>query len=41
MADRPALRTIDAYTTLTTERGWPPVRVEQRWQGVLTHELLA
>lgn len=36
-----ALCTIDVYTTLTTERGWPPDRVERWWQGVLVRELLA
>jgi len=36
-----ALCTIDAYTTLTTERGWPPDRVERWWQDVLARELLA
>jgi AcrR family transcriptional regulator len=36
-----ALCTIDVYTTLTTERGWPPDRVERWWQGVLARELLA
>jgi TetR/AcrR family transcriptional regulator, regulator of cefoperazone and chloramphenicol sensitivity len=35
-----ALCTIDVYTTLTTERGWPPDRVEQWWQDVLARELL-
>jgi len=36
-----ALCTIDVFTTLTTERGWPPDRVEQWWHGVLVRELLA
>jgi AcrR family transcriptional regulator len=36
-----ALCTVDVYTTLTTERGWTPDRVEQWWHGVLVRELLA
>jgi hypothetical protein len=36
-----ALCNIDVYTTLTTERGWPPDRIEQWWAGALTRELLA
>ncbi|MFI5891124.1 TetR/AcrR family transcriptional regulator [Actinoplanes sp. NPDC051513] len=32
---------IDVYTTLTTERGWSPNRVEQWWTEALTRELLA
>jgi AcrR family transcriptional regulator len=36
-----ALCTIDVYTTLTAERGWPPDRVERWWRDVLARELLA
>lgn len=36
-----AVCNIDVYRTLTTERGWPPDRIEQWWAGVLTRELLA
>ncbi|MFI7233152.1 hypothetical protein ACIBO5_59090 [Nonomuraea angiospora] len=32
---------IDVYTTLTTERGWSPDRVEQWWGDVLACELLS
>ncbi|MDX3100359.1 MurR/RpiR family transcriptional regulator [Nonomuraea angiospora] len=32
---------IDVYTTLTTERGWSPDRVEQWWGDVLARELLS
>jgi AcrR family transcriptional regulator len=35
-----ALCTIDVYTTLTAERGWPAGRVERWWQDVLARELL-
>ncbi|MFC3997636.1 TetR/AcrR family transcriptional regulator [Nocardiopsis sediminis] len=35
-----ALCNIDVYTTLTAERGWPPGRVEQWWNGALVRELL-
>jgi AcrR family transcriptional regulator len=35
-----ALCNIDVYTTLTTERGWPPARVEQWWGEALARELL-
>ncbi|MBE1582219.1 hypothetical protein H4W80_000477 [Nonomuraea angiospora] len=31
---------IDVYTTLTTERGWSPDRVEQWWGDILARELL-
>lgn len=36
-----ALCNIDVYTTLTTERSWPPARVEQWWTETLARELLA
>lgn len=36
-----ALCTVDVYTTLTAERGWPPDRVEWWWGAVLARELLA
>ncbi|MFD4432738.1 TetR/AcrR family transcriptional regulator [Nocardia sp. NPDC058497] len=36
-----ALCTIDVYATLTTERGWPPDRVETWWATTLSRELLA
>jgi TetR/AcrR family transcriptional regulator, regulator of cefoperazone and chloramphenicol sensitivity len=36
-----ALCNVDVYTTLTTERGWPPNRVERWWHDVLVRELLA
>ncbi|PRX96703.1 TetR/AcrR family transcriptional regulator [Allonocardiopsis opalescens] len=36
-----AVCSIDVYTTLTTERSWPPERVERWWGGVLGRELLA
>lgn len=36
-----ALCTIDVFTALTAERGWPPERVERWWRDVLTRELLA
>ena len=36
-----ALCSIDVYTTLTSERGWPPDRVERWWRDVLARELLA
>ncbi|MFE5479281.1 TetR/AcrR family transcriptional regulator [Nocardia sp. NPDC056541] len=36
-----ALCTIDVYTTLTTERGWSPDRVETWWTATLARELLA
>ena len=26
-----AICNIDVYTTLTTERGWPPARIEEWW----------
>lgn len=35
-----ALCNIDAYTTLTGERGWLPDRVEQWWGEALPRELL-
>ncbi|MFI6955290.1 TetR/AcrR family transcriptional regulator [Nocardia sp. NPDC050408] len=35
-----ALCNIDVYTTLTTERRWPPQRIEHWWTQVLTRELL-
>lgn len=35
-----ALCNIDVYTTLTTERGWQPSRVEQWWGQALVGELL-
>lgn len=35
-----ALCNIDVYTTLTTERAWPPDRVERWWGDTLTRELL-
>ena len=31
---------IDVYTTLTAERGWPPDRVERWWGEALARELL-
>ncbi|WP_432742900.1 TetR/AcrR family transcriptional regulator; helix-turn-helix transcriptional regulator [Streptomyces sp. JH002] len=36
-----ALCTIDVYTTLTAERGWPPGRIEEWWGAALVRELLA
>ncbi|GIH29631.1 TetR family transcriptional regulator [Acrocarpospora phusangensis] len=36
-----ALSNIDVYTTLTTERGWSPSRIERWWTEALTRELLA
>lgn len=36
-----ALCTIDVFTTLTTERGWSPDRVETWWATTLSRELLA
>lgn len=36
-----ALCNIDVYTTLTTERGWLPARVEEWWGQALTRELLS
>jgi AcrR family transcriptional regulator len=36
-----AICNIDVYTTLTTERGWSPDRVEQWWRDVLARELLS
>jgi AcrR family transcriptional regulator len=36
-----AMCTIDVYTTLTVERGWPPERVERWWGEALARELLA
>ena len=36
-----ALCNIDVYTTLTTERGWSPGRVERWWTDALIRELLA
>jgi TetR/AcrR family transcriptional regulator, regulator of cefoperazone and chloramphenicol sensitivity len=36
-----ALCNIDVYTTLTTERGWSPNRIERWWTEALTRELLA
>ncbi|GGN92042.1 TetR/AcrR family transcriptional regulator [Nocardia rhizosphaerihabitans] len=36
-----ALCTIDVFTTLTTERGWSPDRVETWWTTTLSRELLA
>ncbi|MET8870223.1 hypothetical protein ABZW11_45430 [Nonomuraea sp. NPDC004580] len=35
-----ALGNIDVYTTLTSERGWPPSRVEGWWSEALPRELL-
>ncbi|MEV6062639.1 helix-turn-helix domain-containing protein [Nocardia asteroides] len=35
------LCTIDVFTTLTTERGWSPDRVEQWWAEILPRELLS
>lgn len=35
-----ALCNIDVYRTLTTERGWPPDRVERWWGEALARELL-
>ena len=35
-----AMCTIDVYTTLTVERGWPPERVERWWGEALERELL-
>ncbi|WP_328472935.1 TetR/AcrR family transcriptional regulator [Actinoplanes sp. NBC_00393] len=35
-----AICNVDVYTTLTTERGWPPARVEQWWTETLARELL-
>jgi AcrR family transcriptional regulator len=36
-----ALCNIDVYTTLTTERAWPPERVELWWGEALARELLS
>jgi hypothetical protein len=36
-----AICNIDAYTTLTTERAWPPDRVERWWGEALARELLS
>jgi TetR/AcrR family transcriptional regulator, regulator of cefoperazone and chloramphenicol sensitivity len=36
-----ALCNIDVYTTLTTERAWPPDRVERWWGEALARELLS
>ncbi|MFI9551394.1 TetR/AcrR family transcriptional regulator [Nonomuraea endophytica] len=36
-----ALCTIDVYTTLVSERGWTPERVEAWWRQALARELLA
>ncbi|MFD6400218.1 TetR/AcrR family transcriptional regulator [Nocardia sp. NPDC060249] len=36
-----ALCTIDVYTTLITERGWSPDRVESWWATTLAREILA
>lgn len=36
-----ALCNIDVYTTLTTERAWPPDRVEHWWGQALARELLS
>lgn len=36
-----ALCNIDVYTTLITERGWRPEKVERWWVEVLARELLA
>ncbi|MFJ5224969.1 TetR/AcrR family transcriptional regulator [Streptomyces sp. NPDC088400] len=36
-----AICTIDVYTTLTTERGWLPGRVEEWWGQTLVRELLS
>ncbi|GAA3573596.1 hypothetical protein GCM10022419_063220 [Nonomuraea rosea] len=35
------LCSIDVYTTLTAERGWPPDRVERWWREALARELLS
>ena len=35
-----AICNIDVYTTLTTERGWPPARIEEWWGQTLSRELL-
>lgn len=35
-----ALCNIDVYTTLTTERGWSPDRIERWWIAALRRELL-
>ncbi|MBP2325546.1 AcrR family transcriptional regulator [Kibdelosporangium banguiense] len=35
-----AVCNIDVYTTLTTERGWEPDRIEQWWSRMLARELL-
>jgi TetR/AcrR family transcriptional regulator, regulator of cefoperazone and chloramphenicol sensitivity len=36
-----ALCNIDVYTTLTTERAWPPDQVEHWWGETLTRELVS
>ncbi|WP_338497061.1 helix-turn-helix domain-containing protein [Streptomyces sp. SJL17-4] len=36
-----AICNIDVYTTLTTERGWPPARIEEWWGQALVRELLS
>ncbi|APB01174.1 hypothetical protein [Nocardia seriolae] len=36
-----ALCNIDTYTTLTTERGWSPDRVQHWWTDAVVRELLA
>jgi AcrR family transcriptional regulator len=35
-----AICNIDVYTTLTTERGWEPDRIEVWWSDLLARELL-
>jgi AcrR family transcriptional regulator len=35
-----AICNIDVYTTLTTERAWPPDRIEEWWGQALARELL-
>jgi AcrR family transcriptional regulator len=35
-----ALCNIDVYTTLATERGWPPDKIERWWTEALCRELL-
>ncbi|TCC27505.1 TetR/AcrR family transcriptional regulator [Kribbella speibonae] len=36
-----AICNIDVYTTLTTERGWTPDRIEEWWGQALARELLS
>lgn len=36
-----AICNIDVYTTLTTERGWTPDRIEEWWGQALVRELLS